>query len=81
MHLLAADGLLLKRFLPPTYFALCGVMVTGSDLPHTTCEFDDDPDGCDCEQEIYYCPKCIHHAAGWNAEIDGAQLSRPAPVR
>lgn len=67
VHLLAADGLLTDRYLPRHYFTLCGELLTGADLPHATCEDDD----CGCD-EVYYCPRCIHEAAGWNAEIDQA---------
>ncbi len=65
VHLLAADGLLTDPYLPRCCFTLCGELLAGSDLPHVTCEGDD----CGCEV-IYYCEKCIHSAAGWNAEID-----------
>jgi hypothetical protein len=65
VHLLAADGLLTDQYLPRHYFTLCGELLTGADLPHATCESGD----CGCEV-IYYCEKCLHYAAGWNAEID-----------
>lgn len=37
--------------------ALCGQVMTDSDLPHATCESDD------CGYEVrYYCPTCIREA-------------------
>jgi hypothetical protein len=66
VHLLAADGLLAVAGTHPPreYFTLCAQVMTDLDLPHATCP----DDGCDCE--LRYCPTCIQHAIGWNAEIE-----------
>lgn len=66
VHLLAADGLLAEtvRHPPREYFTLCAQVITDSDLPHATCPNEE----CDCE--LRYCPACIEHAAGWNAELE-----------
>lgn len=72
VHLLAADELLTETYPTRHYFTMCGQLLTGADLPHATC---DDFCGCDV---TYYCEKCLHHATGWNAEIDSwpAQVHR-----
>ena len=66
VHLLAADDLLVEAGMHPPrdYLTLCAQVMTDLDLPHATCPDDE----CDCE--LRYCPMCIQHALGWNAEIE-----------
>jgi predicted Fe-S protein YdhL (DUF1289 family) len=48
------------RCLDPTYIALCGAPVSGSDCPNE----------CECEERggITYCPGCVREAFRWKAE-------------
>ena len=66
-HLLAADDALDEQFQCRVYAAVCGQLVSRSDLPSWEC-----PQDCECDLAVY-CPQCVSQAA------ESSALAQPGP--
>ncbi|MGH3887956.1 MAG: hypothetical protein ACRDSZ_15575 [Pseudonocardiaceae bacterium] len=63
-HLLAADDALDEQFQYGVYTAVCGQLVSASDLPSWEC-----PEDCKCDLALY-CPQCVRRVAESSAEAE-----------
>ncbi|MGH3719876.1 MAG: hypothetical protein ACRDRI_13770 [Pseudonocardiaceae bacterium] len=67
-HLLAVDDAVDEQFQCGVYVAVCGQLVTRSNLPSSKC-----PQDCECDLALY-CPQCVSQAAESSAQAPpGAQ--------